>query len=237
MRLMIGSARMIRPMADGIVSNSTSRIECASAPRNSSDVTERGTARNEWQRHGCDRHAKNPSGNCIRRNAMFSQVMGPSPNDEAKPLFTATFTWTALAAIVAGPISSENVAHAGIAPLEVGSETKTDAHERRQLHEQLQQPPTRVPSARPIRRATAEMRIEPGSQSAAPPMIEPRLKKLDAIAGMPKTSFAFNIPMTQRGERDEQNERKHDPREQNRELRLFGREPGRQHCESAPARK
>ena len=27
-------------------------------------------------------------------------------------------------------------------------------------------------------------------------MIEPRLKKLEAIAGMPKTFFAFSIPMT-----------------------------------------
>ena len=27
-------------------------------------------------------------------------------------------------------------------------------------------------------------------------MMEPRLKKLEAIAGMPKTFFAFNIPMT-----------------------------------------
>ena len=29
-----------------------------------------------------------------------------------------------------------------------------------------------------------------------PPKIEPALKKLDAIAGMPKTFLAFNIPMT-----------------------------------------
>ena len=27
-------------------------------------------------------------------------------------------------------------------------------------------------------------------------MMEPRLKKLEAIAGMPKTFFAFSIPMT-----------------------------------------
>ena len=27
-------------------------------------------------------------------------------------------------------------------------------------------------------------------------MIDPRLKKLEAIAGIPKTFFAFNIPMT-----------------------------------------
>jgi len=30
---------------------------------------------------------------------MFNHVIGPSPRAEAKPLFTATFTWTALAAI------------------------------------------------------------------------------------------------------------------------------------------
>src|SRR2546423_13208186 len=31
--------------------------------------------------------------------------------------------------------------------------------------------------------------------SATPPMIEPRLKKLDAIAGMPKTFLALSIPI------------------------------------------
>jgi hypothetical protein len=29
-----------------------------------------------------------------------------------------------------------------------------------------------------------------------PPMIEPRLKKLDAMAGTPNTFFAFSIPIT-----------------------------------------
>ena len=52
---------------------------------------------------------KTPSGNCIRRKAMLSQLIGPLPNDEAKPLFTATFTCTALAAIVAGAMSARMV--------------------------------------------------------------------------------------------------------------------------------
>ena len=122
--------------------------------------------------------------------------------------------------------------------LKSGLKFETDATRATEIARAIaHRPPTSVPTTRPIRDATAEMRIEPANQSATPPMIEPRLKKLDAIAGMPKTFFAFNIPMTQRRERDEQNERKHDAREQDRELRFVRREPGRQHVNRRPARK
>ena len=51
----------------------------------------------------------------------------------------------------------------------------------------------------PIDRPMSERAPKCGSNhqpSATPPMIEPRLKKLEAIAGTPKTCFALSIPIT-----------------------------------------
>ena len=45
----------------------------------------------------------------MSRNAMFSQLTGPSPSRAANPLLISTFIWTALAAITAGPINASTV--------------------------------------------------------------------------------------------------------------------------------
>ena len=82
---------------------------------------------------------KRPSGNCIRRNATLRKLIGPSPRPEANPLFTATFTCTALAAIVAGIIMADDFAHARISPVEVGLKWKPTRDKRRQLDHELQQ--------------------------------------------------------------------------------------------------
>src|SRR6266481_670280 len=56
-------------------------------------------------------------------------------------------------------------------------------------------PPIRVPIARPIN-ARGPKSGSIHAPSVTPPTMDPILKKLDAIAGIPKTLFAFNIPMT-----------------------------------------
>src|ERR1700688_1034032 len=56
-------------------------------------------------------------------------------------------------------------------------------------------PPIRVPIARPIN-ARGPKTGSIHAPRVTPPTMDPILKKLDAIAGIPKTLFAFNIPMT-----------------------------------------
>src|SRR5204863_325796 len=56
-------------------------------------------------------------------------------------------------------------------------------------------PPTSVPIARP-RSARAPKWGSSQYPSSTPETIDPRLKKLEAIAGMPNTLRAFNMPMT-----------------------------------------
>ena len=56
-------------------------------------------------------------------------------------------------------------------------------------------PPTSVPIARP-RIARAPKWGSSQYPSSTPETIDPRLKKLEAIAGMPNTLRAFNMPMT-----------------------------------------
>ncbi len=46
-----------------------------------------------------------PSGNCISRNAIDNQYVGPSPSLDANIELTSTFTWTVLAAMTDGPMS------------------------------------------------------------------------------------------------------------------------------------
>src|SRR3984893_14376428 len=56
-------------------------------------------------------------------------------------------------------------------------------------------PPIRVPIASPIN-ARGPKSGSIHAPRVTPPTMDPILKKLDAIAGIPKTLFAFNIPMT-----------------------------------------
>ena len=53
-----------------------------------------------------------------------------------------------------------------------------------------------------------------------PTATEPTLKKIDAIAGMPKRSHAFSSPMACAAKRDQQEEREHDARQQHGEFEL-----------------
>src|SRR5882757_7143110 len=56
-------------------------------------------------------------------------------------------------------------------------------------------PPNKVPIARPIN-ARGPKSGSIHAPNVTPPTMEPMLKKLDAMAGMPKTPFAFSIPIT-----------------------------------------
>ena len=168
---------------------------------------------------------------------MFSQVIGPLPKVEANPLFTATFTCTALAAIVAGPIKREDGAHARIAPVEVEAEAKTGARGGRKLHEQLQETAEQSPEREPDQTALAKVRMPPVRLR-----IEPIAKRhaADDRADIEKARshrrHAENIFRVQhshdeRGERDEEDEREHDPREQDREGGFLGGKTGRENSD------
>ena len=59
-------------------------------------------------------------------------------------------------------------------------------------------------------------------------MMEPRLKKLEATLACQKI-FCVQHSHRKRGERDEQDKRKHDARESDREVRLSGANPAPEH--------
>ena len=106
---MIGDASMARPIADGTVSKNARRIPRASVARNSAVFPSAALFDTSGNVTVPMATPKIPSGNCIRRNAMLSQLTGPLPRLAANPLLISTFTWTALAAMTAGPINVSTV--------------------------------------------------------------------------------------------------------------------------------
>jgi len=125
---------------------------------------------------------------------MLSQLTGPSPRRAAKPLLMSTFTCTALAAITAGPIKIKIVRTPESRHWKSGLNLKPTRRSDGNWAVNCQRPPMSVPIDNPIRERAPKC----GSNhqpSATPAMMEPRLKKLEAIAGGPKTFRAFNIPM------------------------------------------
>src|SRR6266550_3851573 len=176
---MIGSARIMSPIAAGIVSNSTSRTECASAERNSFVLPTAALRETNGSVTVATATPKIPRGNCIKRKAMFSHVIGPSPIPDAKMLLTATFTCTALAEMRMTPIGLWIEPVTKRFPADDGAEIeKTRGHRRD---------------------AEDVSRVQHSHD--------------------------------QRSQRHEQNERKHDPREQHGELRFFKRKTGRKNID------
>ena len=100
---------MASPIADGIVSKNARRIPRARIVRNSTVSPRAALFETSGSVTVPMATPKIPSGNCIRRNAMFSQLTGPFPRLAANPLLISTFTCTALAAITAGPIRVSTV--------------------------------------------------------------------------------------------------------------------------------
>ena len=80
------------------------------------------------------------------------------------------------------------------------------------------------------------MRVEPVARDATPPTMEPRLKKLDASAGAPKTCLALSIPIASAESETSQDERIHDPRQVDGQLELAGHgmEPAAQDFNERP---
>ena len=104
---MIGSASIISPMVEGMVSRNMSRMARASSARNAV-IWPATTSRDRSGSVTVPSATPNrPSGSCINRKAMASQNIAPSPSVEANMELTSTLTWVVLAAITAGPISDK----------------------------------------------------------------------------------------------------------------------------------
>ena len=235
MRLMIGSARMINPIADGIVSSMTSRKRMRKRAAKFRGVTERGAARNQRQRHGRDRDSEKAERQLHQPKRDVEPGHRPiaetRKRNRCSPPRLPARRWPRSSPAP----SARDRAHAGIAPIEVGPETKSDARERWKLHEQLQKTADERAERQANQRATAEMRIEqPAKSDAADDRAE--IEKTRSHRGHAENILRIQHSHHERGERDEENERKHDPREQDRELRFVRSEPGREHVMSAGAK-
>ena len=170
---------------------------------------------------------KRPSGSCIRRKATASQKVGPSPSCEANTELTSTLTCVVLAAMTEGPIRRSTATHARVAPVKVGPVAEARRRSAGSCTQQLQ----RAPDQRADREPEDRRGPKCGSSqypSSTPPTIEPRLKKLEAMAGMPNTLRGIEHAHDQRRQRHQQDERVHDARERHGQLRLRRIEPGRE---------
>ena len=153
---------------------------------------------------------------------MLSQVIGPLPNVEAKPLFTATFTCTALAAIVAGPIKARIVRTPGSRQSKSNRKRKPRARGGGNLDKQLQETAKQRPEREPDQSAFPEMRMPPVRLRIKPVAqrhaADDRADIEEARSHRRNTKDVFRVQHShdERGERNEEDERKHDPREQDR---------------------
>ena len=159
------------------------------------------------------------------------------PNVEAKPLFTATFTCTALAAIVAGPIKARMVRTPGSRQLKSNRKRKPMREAEGTWTSNCRRPPSRVPSARPTSPRSPKcgcrqsgLRVEPVAKRHA---TDDRADIEEARSHRRNAENIFRVQHShdERGERDEEDEREHDPREQDREGGLFRRETGRENSD------
>ena len=172
---MIGSARTTNPTADGIVSKNAKRIPRARIERNSSILPTAALLETSGRVTVPIATPNTPSGSCIRRNAMLSQLTGPSPKVEANELLTSTLTCTALAATTAGPISTSTVRTPSSFQWKSGLKRNPTRKRAGNWAVSCQSPPTSVPMARPMRaRGPKEGSIH--QPNAMPLRIEPRLK-------------------------------------------------------------
>ena len=147
---MIGSARMINPIADGIVRSMTSRMACASAPRNSCVLPIAALRETSGNVDGRDRDAENserklhePKGNVEPGDWAVAQRRGEAAVHGDVYLHRAGRDR-------GRTHQRQDLAHAGIAPVEVEPETKTDVREAEGTWtSNCRRPPRSVPSASP----------------------------------------------------------------------------------------
>src|ERR1700719_3398720 len=151
---MIGWARTINPIAAGIVSNVTSRSACASAERNAGMSPSAAVRETNGKVTVPTATPKMPSGNCIRRNAMFNQLTGPSPRRAAGGDYGRTH-------------QRQHSSHALIAPVKVRVVLVTDTTQRRKLRRQLPNAPDQSPDRQSNQRARSGMGAEPPTECDA----------------------------------------------------------------------
>ena len=151
----------MRPTAAGRVMRNASRIPRASSERKEVRLPAAASRASSGSDTMPSATPNTPSGSCIRRNAIASQNVGPSPSCEANMEFTITFTCVELAAITDGPINCR----IATTPLSFHwkSRPKRIAHavQRGKLHEQLQRAADERAHGEPEQRALPEVRIEP----------------------------------------------------------------------------
>jgi hypothetical protein len=161
----------------------------------------------------------NPSGSCMSRNAIESAKIAPSPSVEANIELTSTLSCVVLPAMTEGPMSRKDRADAGVAPMKVGPEAVSERAQRRQLHEQLQRAADQRADREADQRARAEMRVHPIPERDA---ADDRSQIEETRCHGRQAEYALGVqdPHDQRGQRHQQDERKHDARELGRERGL-----------------
>jgi len=100
---MIGSASTASPVAAGTQRNSARRRERARVLRNASVSPRAACALTAGNMAVAIATPNTPMGNCMSRNAQFSQATAPSPKNDANQVFTNTLIWTAATATTDGP--------------------------------------------------------------------------------------------------------------------------------------
>ena len=137
---------------------------------------------------------KTPSGSCMSRKAICSQVAAPASYD-AKAWLTRMFTCVAESPITDAAMSRPmrrtpgSASRARVIP-SMGRQPV--AHSEGTWARSWSSPPSRVPAAQPC---TARSGGQPAHQRPRPTAIEPTLKSAGASAGAVKRPWALSIPM------------------------------------------
>jgi len=127
--------------------------------------------------------------------AMASQKIGPLPSVDANIELISTLNCVVLAAITDGPMSRKIAVTPESRQAKSGRNVKPSRSSGGSCTSSWSRPPNSVPNASP----TSARGPNCGSSqypSVTPPTIEPRLKKLEAMAGTPNTLRAFKAPIT-----------------------------------------
>src|ERR1019366_2462874 len=196
---MIGPASIMSPIVDGTVNRNASRMPRESSERNAV-IWPATTSRDSSGSVTVPSATPNrPSGNCMSRNAIESQNIGPSPRVDANIELTRTFTC--------------------VVPLEIGAKSIAQTRQRWQLDAQLQRAADQRADGEPDQCAGPEMRINPGSEHYAA-HDRTDIEKARSHGRHAEHALGVEHAHDQRGQGNQQYERKHDARELRGQCRL-----------------
>ena len=116
----MGSASIISPTVQGIVSRKASRMPRESSLRNAGRLPTATRRESSGSVTVPIATPNSPSGSCISRNAIANQKIGPSPRCEAKIELISTLNCVVLAAMTDGPMSESTAATPGSRHLKSG---------------------------------------------------------------------------------------------------------------------